>query len=69
MFSGTQVTIKIGDNGPTFRISKDLLCKQSSYFAEMYVEENSKEGYENYTTLQEIDGVLTPESFQTLVQW
>jgi hypothetical protein len=63
------VVIHIGDYGPAFRVSKDLICKHSPFFAEMYAKENSKEGYENDTILKEIPGVMTPGSFQALVQW
>ncbi|KAH8791721.1 hypothetical protein F5882DRAFT_376833 [Hyaloscypha sp. PMI_1271] len=53
---------------PRIYAPEALLCKQSLYFAAMF-EGPFKEGEEQSTTLEEIDGVVTPRSLQMLVQW
>lgn len=45
-----------------------MLCKQSPYFAATFNGE-FKEGKEQSTTLEEIDGVVSTQSFQMLAQW
>ena len=69
MFSGPQVAIRIGDDGPTYHISKEVLCTKSPYFSAMFASGHFKEGREDAAVLQEIEGVVTPGSFQALVQW
>jgi len=68
LYSGPQVTIHIGSTSHEYELPKALLCKQSPYFAAMF-EGHFKEGEEQSTTLEEINGVVTPRSFQMLVQW
>lgn len=68
LYSGPQVTIRIGSASHEYKLPKALLCKQSPYFAAMF-EGPFKEGEEQSTTLEEIHGVVTPRSFQMLVQW
>jgi len=36
LYSGPQVLIRIGDDGPEFNIAKKLLCTQSPYFAAIF---------------------------------
>ncbi|CZR63104.1 uncharacterized protein PAC_13001 [Phialocephala subalpina] len=64
LYSGPQVTIRIGSASHEYKLPKALLCKQSPYFAAMF-EGSFKEGEEQSTTLEEV----TPRSFQMLVQW
>lgn len=69
MISGPQVTIRIGDGGPAYNVSKLLLSDHSPYFSAMFAQGNFKESQDNSATLEEIEGVVTPGSFQMLVQW
>ncbi|TVY15164.1 hypothetical protein LARI1_G008224 [Lachnellula arida] len=69
MFSGPQVTIRVGENGPAYHISKNILCTNSPYFSAMFAAGHFKEGAEDSAVLEEIEGVVTPGSFQALVQW
>ncbi|TVY33030.1 hypothetical protein LSUB1_G008053 [Lachnellula subtilissima] len=68
-FSGPQVTIRVGEHGPAYQVSKDILCADSPYFSAMFPAGHFKEGAENAAVLEEIEGVITPRSFQALVQW
>ncbi|TVY22173.1 hypothetical protein LHYA1_G009208, partial [Lachnellula hyalina] len=69
LFSGPQVIIRIGEHGPAYQVSKDILCADSPYFSAMFAAGHFKEGAENAAVLEEIEGVVTPRSFQALVQW
>jgi hypothetical protein len=62
------VKIRIGSTDQEFELSKDLICKQSPYFASMFEGDFSK-GEEQTATLNEIDGVVSIQSFQMLTQW
>ncbi|KFY29939.1 hypothetical protein V494_08362 [Pseudogymnoascus sp. VKM F-4513 (FW-928)] len=69
LYLGPQVTIRIGStNHEGYKLSKALICKQSPYFAATF-EGGFKEGEEQSMVLEEIDGVVTIQSFQMLVQW
>ena len=68
MFSGPQVSIRIGDDGPTHKVSKDLICKQSPYFAAMF-NGNFKEGETQETILTETYGIVSNSSLQSLIQY
>jgi hypothetical protein len=68
LYSGPQVTIRIESASHEYKLPKALLCKQSPYFAAMF-EGPFREGEEQATTLEEINGVVTPRSFQMFVQW
>ena len=68
LYSGPQVTIRIGSASHEYKLPKALLCKQSPYFAATFGGP-FKEGEEQSTTLEEIDGVVSTQSFQMLVQW
>jgi hypothetical protein len=68
LYSGPQVTIRIESASHEYKLPKALLCKQSPYFAAMF-EGPFREGEEQATTLEEINGVVAPRSFQMLVQW
>ncbi|KAJ6108242.1 hypothetical protein N7523_009565 [Penicillium sp. IBT 18751x] len=68
LIHGPAVKIRIEPPGRVFVVAKDLLCKQSSYFAKMF---NGKfsEGKTNEATLKVIEGVLSLQSFEMLLQW
>jgi len=68
LYASPQVTIRIGSASHEYKLLKALLCKQSPYFAAMF-EGTFREGEEQSTTLEEMNGVVTPRSFQILVQW
>lgn len=68
LYSGRKVTIRIGSASHEYKLPKALLCKQSTYLTAMF-EGPFKEGEEQSATLEEEDGVVTPRSFQMLVQW
>ncbi|KAF8857721.1 hypothetical protein BDZ45DRAFT_726484 [Acephala macrosclerotiorum] len=69
LYHGPHVSIRIGSTSPDeFKVPKALLCKQSPYFAATF-EGNFKEGRDQSTTLEEVDGVVTTRSFQMLLQW
>ena len=51
-----------------YKLPKVLLYKQSPYFAATF-EGAFMEGEEQSTTLEEIDGVVSTQSFQMLMQW
>lgn len=53
LYSGPQVTIRIGSASHEYKLPKALLCKQSPYLAAMF-EGPFKEGEEQSTTLEEI---------------
>ncbi|TVY43739.1 hypothetical protein LCER1_G008779 [Lachnellula cervina] len=70
LYSGPMVTIRIG--GREYKLSKNLLCEQSRYFAKMFEEGKFKEGEQQSCDLKPIDDsdkVVTTQSFEILVQW
>jgi hypothetical protein len=69
LFSGPEVVIRIGSASHEYRLPKALLCRQYPYFAAMFEEGHFKEGAEQSTTLEEIDGVVSTRSFEMLMQW
>ncbi|CZT10229.1 uncharacterized protein RAG0_14761 [Rhynchosporium agropyri] len=69
LFCGPEVAIRIGSASHTYRFPKELLCSQSTYFAAMFKEAQFKEGVEQSATLEEMDGVISTQSFEMLVQW
>ena len=69
LYLGPHVSIRIGSTSPDeFKVSKALICNQSPYFAATF-EGNFKEGRDQSTILDEVDGVVTTRSFQMLLQW
>jgi len=68
LYTGPQVTVCIGSTSQEFKFPKALLCKQSPYFAATF-NGKFKEGKEQSTTLEEINGVVSTQSFQMLAQW
>lgn len=68
LYSGPQVTIRIGSTSRKYKLLKTLICKQSPYFAAAF-EGGFREGEEQSITLTEIDDVVSIRSFELLVQW
>jgi hypothetical protein len=60
------VKIKIGPT--THNVSKPLLCSHSPYFAGMF-NRKFKEGQEQSAVLEEIEGVVSNQSFRLFLQW
>ncbi|RAH65541.1 BTB/POZ domain-containing protein [Aspergillus aculeatinus CBS 121060] len=52
LYHGPQVTIRLGSDGPTYMLSKALLCKKSTYFSKMF-EGNCAEARSSFVTLQD----------------
>ncbi|KFZ01459.1 hypothetical protein V500_00762 [Pseudogymnoascus sp. VKM F-4518 (FW-2643)] len=68
LYSEPYVKIRLEPSSREYKLPKALLCRQSTYFAAMF-DGNFKEGVEQSTTLEEIDGVVSTRSFEMLVQW
>lgn len=68
LYSGPQVTIRIDDDDQEYKLFKKVICSQSRYFEKMF-ETSFKESKEQSAVLEPIDGVLTKQSFEMLVQW
>lgn len=66
LYSGPRVTISIEDH--EYRLPKALLCGQSPYFQAAF-EGGFKEGEEQKMELTKDEDVVSPQSFQFLVQW
>jgi hypothetical protein len=73
LYAGPLVTVRIGGgSGGEYKLSKNLICNQSRYFAKMFEEGKFKEGEDQSCTLEPIDDgdeVVTNQSFEILVQW
>jgi hypothetical protein len=65
LYSGPHVKVRIGSTDREYVLSKALLCP---YFAATF-EGEFREGQDQSTILTEEEGVVTPRSFQMLVQW
>lgn len=66
LYSDPRVIIRIGDH--EYELPKALLCEQSPYFRATF-EGVFKEGQDQSVDLSEEGGVVSPRSFQMLVQW
>jgi len=68
LYPGPLVTIRIGAGSDhEYKLSRTLICSQSSYFEKMFEEGKFKEAEEQSAVLELIDGVLTVRSFNMLV--
>ncbi|KAJ6102136.1 hypothetical protein N7486_004563 [Penicillium sp. IBT 16267x] len=65
--SGT-VDIKIGSSPDVHKVSTELLCEKSPYFAAMFTGD-FMEKTNNAVTMQEIEGVVSVRSFSMLLEW
>ena len=68
LYSNPHVRIQIGSTSTEYKLSKALLYKQSPYFAATF-KGKFQEGEEQSTALTKIDGVVSTQSFELLVQW
>ncbi|KAG9233113.1 hypothetical protein BJ875DRAFT_485449 [Amylocarpus encephaloides] len=69
LYAGPEIKIRIGSASHEYTLPKDLLCTQVPYFKGMFKKEQFKEGIELSATLPEEDGVVSPRSFEMLLQW
>lgn len=69
LYSRTQVVICIQSASHEYKLPKALLCMQVPYSAAMFQEDRFMEGAELSTTLEEIDFVVSSQSFEMLMQW
>ncbi|KAJ5998656.1 hypothetical protein N7451_006466 [Penicillium sp. IBT 35674x] len=67
-FYGPFATIRIKPSDLEYRVSKEVLCKESTYFSAMF-EGKFREGQEQTTTLEEIEGVVSVQSLEAFLQW
>ncbi|CRL26906.1 BTB/POZ fold [Penicillium camemberti] len=68
LFHGPLVNIHIQPSNRKYTVSKSLLCTESEVFTSMF-QGSFRESQEQTATLQEIDGVLSIQSFEALLQW
>ncbi|KAJ5627547.1 hypothetical protein N7528_004974 [Penicillium herquei] len=68
LYHGPLVTIKLKPSNLEYKVSKDLLCAESTVFAAMFgghfLESQTME-----VELEELENVVTPRSVQALIQW
>lgn len=68
MYHGPVVKIRIKSSDYEYRVSKDLLCRESTYFSAMF-ESEFKEGQQLTAILEDIEGVVSVQSLEALLQW
>ncbi|CAG7972785.1 unnamed protein product [Penicillium salamii] len=68
LYHGTTVRIRIGSSDHEFKVSKDLLCKESAYFRAMF-KGNFPEKEQQSVTMESVEGVVSVQSFEALMQW
>ncbi|KAJ5380878.1 uncharacterized protein N7496_003306 [Penicillium cataractarum] len=68
LYHGPFVTIKLKPSDAEYTVSKPLLCKKSSYFEKMF-EGEFIEGQTQTVEMQEIEGIVSEQSFVALLQW
>ena len=68
LYHGPLVKIRIKPGEHEYTVSKDLLCRKSSYFSAM-LNDGFKEGKQQSAVLEVVEGVVTVRSFEALVQW
>ncbi|KAF4627603.1 hypothetical protein G7Y89_g10550 [Cudoniella acicularis] len=66
--SGPKVTVQIGDQGPQYKLPKNVLRQQSHYFKAI-LNDPLQESNTQTTILQEFEGNVSVASFGLLVQW
>ncbi|KAJ6126275.1 hypothetical protein N7471_010768 [Penicillium samsonianum] len=67
-YHGPCVRIVINSSDREYTVSKTLLCKESAYFAAMF-ESGFSEGETQSAILEAVDGVVSVQSFEGLLQW
>jgi hypothetical protein len=68
LYSGPQVVVRIVPANKTYTLSKDLLCEQSLHF-EAAFDGSFREGQSQVLSLTEMNGVISTQSFEMLIQW
>ncbi|CRL26907.1 BTB/POZ fold [Penicillium camemberti] len=68
LIHGPLVKIRIEPSNREYTVSKNLLCSESRVFSAMF-QGGFRESQEQTATLQEIEGVLSIQSFEALLQW
>ncbi|KAJ5937051.1 hypothetical protein N7466_003501 [Penicillium verhagenii] len=68
LYHGPTVKIQIRSSHHEYEVSKNILCRNSTYFAAMF-EGKFQEGRQQTATLQEMSGVVSVRSFESLIQW
>ncbi|KAJ5151538.1 hypothetical protein N7492_009833 [Penicillium capsulatum] len=68
LYHGPLVKINIKPSNHEYTISKRLLCEESPVFSAMF-EGQFKESQEMIADLEEMEGVISVRSVQTLIQW
>ncbi|KAJ6190742.1 hypothetical protein N7519_000763 [Penicillium mononematosum] len=68
LFHGPLVKIRIEPSNREYTVSKPLLCNESPVFSAMF-KGNFRESQEETATLQEMEGVVSIQSIEALIQW
>lgn len=68
LYHGPTVKIQINSSDREFEVSKQLLCKESTYFRAMFGG-NFAEGEQQLAKLNEMEGVISVRGFEALIQW
>ncbi|CAG8111081.1 unnamed protein product [Penicillium nalgiovense] len=68
LYRGPTVRVQIESSDHEFEVSKQLLCKESTYFRAMF-EGNFAEEQQQLATMKEVEGVVSVRSFEALMQW
>ena len=68
LYCGPHVKIRIESSDHEYTISKSLVCAQSSFFSAIF-EEQSSESPQATAILEKIDGIVSPQSLEALLQW
>lgn len=70
LFSGPQVFLRLGKDGPTYKVSQALICAQSPYFAAIFTRKSSlKQGETQEAILTETYGIVSDSSVKALIQY
>ncbi|RAO67375.1 uncharacterized protein BHQ10_003387 [Talaromyces amestolkiae] len=68
LYHGPSVKIRIKSSDYEYTVSKDLLCRESTYFSAMF-EGGFKEGQQLQTILEDMEGVVSVQSLEAFLQW
>lgn len=68
LYSGPQVVVRIVPANKTYTLTKDLLCEKSLYFKAAF-DESFREGQSQILSPTEMDGVISTQRFEMLIQW
>ncbi|KAJ5549237.1 hypothetical protein N7513_006471 [Penicillium frequentans] len=68
LYHGSFVKIRIESSHREYKVSKEIICRESTYFSAMF-EGKFKEGQEQTAILEEIEGVISVQSLEAFLQW